>query len=113
LNNLPIALNKHEESVTHIQSLRIDLALNEQQRLHISMHNAKVKENREILKDLATSCILLTFHGSNEIASSSNRPKGSYVKLLHAFAEKKEQLATHLETPPCLLFAQGLRWNFQ
>ena len=53
--------NKHERSGTHIQNQialktfgtsRIDLALDEQRRLKVSIHNAKVKENREILKDL-------------------------------------------------------------
>ena len=57
MKNLPRSLSKHERSTTHIQSQialktfgssRIDLALNEQRRLNISIHNAKVKENREI-----------------------------------------------------------------
>lgn len=110
LKNLPRSLNKHEKSTTHIQSQislktfgtsRIDLALNEQRRLNISIHNAKVKENREILKDLINAtCFLakqeLAFRGNDESASSSNR--GNYVELLHAFAEKDEKLARHLET---------------
>ena len=59
LKNLPRSLSKHENSNIHIQSQislktfgtsRIDLALSEQQRLNISLHNSKVKENREILK---------------------------------------------------------------
>ncbi|KAJ4939399.1 hypothetical protein JOQ06_028848 [Pogonophryne albipinna] len=50
LKNLPRSLNKHERSITHIQSQialktfgtsRIDLALNDQQRLNVSIHNAK------------------------------------------------------------------------
>ena len=49
---------------------RIDLALNEQQRLNISLHNSKVKENREILKVLINgTCYLanqeLAFCGNN------------------------------------------------
>ncbi|KAK0139561.1 Zinc finger MYM-type protein 1 [Merluccius polli] len=110
LKNLPRSLSKHESSTTHIQSQialktfgtsRIDLALNEQHRLNISIHNAKVKENREILKDLInTTCFLakqeLAFRGNDESASSSNR--GNYVELLHAFAEKDERLANHLKT---------------
>ncbi|XP_028677925.1 zinc finger MYM-type protein 1 isoform X1 [Erpetoichthys calabaricus] len=110
MKNLPRSLCKHERSTTHIQSqialktfgtTRIDLALNEQRRLNISIHNAKVKENREILKDLINAaCFLakqeLTFHGNDESTSSSNR--GNYVELLHAFAEKDERLARHLET---------------
>ncbi|KAJ4927571.1 hypothetical protein JOQ06_015296 [Pogonophryne albipinna] len=110
LKNLPRSLNKHERSITHIQSQialktfgtsRIDLALNDQQRLNVSIHNAKVKENREILKDLINAvCFLakqeLAFRGNDESAKSSNR--GNYVELLHAFAEKDETLARHLET---------------
>ena len=61
LKNLLRSLSKHEKSNIHIQSQisfktfetsRIDLALNEQQRLNFSPHNSKVKENREILKVL-------------------------------------------------------------
>ena len=62
LNNLPGALAKHERSSGHIQneislktfgkSTPINLALNEASRLQVSVHNAKVRENREILKDL-------------------------------------------------------------
>ena len=33
---------------------RIDVALDEQGRSKVSVHNAKVTENREILKDLIT-----------------------------------------------------------
>ncbi|KAJ0003937.1 hypothetical protein NQD34_010151 [Periophthalmus magnuspinnatus] len=58
MKDLPRSLSKHERSTTHIQSQialktfgnsRIDLALNEQRRLNVSIHNAKVKENRQIL----------------------------------------------------------------
>ena len=61
LTNLPRSFSKHDKSNIHIQSQisfktfetsRIDLALNEQQRLNISPYNSKVKENREILKVL-------------------------------------------------------------
>ncbi|XP_063816563.1 solute carrier family 35 member C2 isoform X1 [Pseudophryne corroboree] len=110
LKNLPRSLSKHEKSVIHSQSqitlktfgtLRIDLALNEQRILNISMHNAKVKENREILKSLINAtCFLakqeLAFRGNDESASSFNR--GNYVQLLQAFAEENEELARHLET---------------
>ena len=110
LKNLPRGLIKHERSTTHIQnqislktfgSSRIDLALNEQRRLNTSVHNAKVKENREILKDLINATCFLAkqefaFRGNDESASSSNR--GNYVELLHAFAEKDDKLARHLET---------------
>lgn len=67
------------------------MALDEQRRLNVSIHNAKVKENRQILKDLINAtCFLakqeLAFRGNDETESSSNRR--NYVELLHAFAEK-------------------------
>ena len=110
LKNLQRSLIKHERSATHIQSQimlktfgmsRIDLALDEQHRLNISIHNAKVKENREILKDLINAtCFLakqqLAFRGNHESTGSANR--GNYVELLHAFAEKDDRLARHLAT---------------
>ncbi|XP_060768562.1 zinc finger MYM-type protein 1 [Neoarius graeffei] len=110
LKNLTRSLLKHECSAIHIQSQialktfgtsRIDVASNEQHRLNISMHNAKVKENREILKYLIhATCFLakqeLAFHGDDESTSSSNR--GNYIELLNAFAERDERLGRHLET---------------
>lgn len=108
LNNLPCAIAKHEKSVVHIQSQialktfghsRIDLALDEQRRLGVSMHNERVKKNREILKSLIdVVCFLgkqeLAFRGNNEIESSSNR--GNYIELLHLLASKDADLASHL-----------------
>ncbi|XP_049597201.1 zinc finger MYM-type protein 1 [Syngnathus scovelli] len=95
LKNLPRSLFRHERSASHIQSQielktfgmsGIDLALDEQRRLNISIHNAKVKENREVLKDLINAtCFLakqqLAFRGKC----------GNHVELLHAFAEKDEK----------------------
>ena len=77
-------------------STRIDLALNEQQRLNISVHNAKVKENPEILKDfINVTCFLAkqesAFRGNDDSTISSNR--GNFMELLHAFAEKDDRLA--------------------
>lgn len=110
LNNLTRSLIKHEQSVNHIQCqitlntfgiTRIDLALNEQRRLQISLHNEKVKENHEMLKSLINAtCFLakqeLGFRGNDESASSVNR--GNYVELVYAFAEENEKLAKQLET---------------
>ena len=93
MKNLPRSLSKHERSTSHIQNQialktfgisRIDLALDEQQRLNVSIHNAKVKESREILKDLINAtCFLaeqeLAFCGNDESSSSYNR--GNYVEL--------------------------------
>jgi len=77
------------------------LNLNEQRRLNISVHNAKVRENREILKDLiSVNCFLakqqLAFCSNDESSISSNR--GNCVELLHTLAAKDERLARHLET---------------
>ncbi|XP_032067125.1 zinc finger MYM-type protein 1-like [Thamnophis elegans] len=110
LKNLQRSLIKHEQSTTHIHSQislktfsvpRIDIALDEQRRLNINIHNAKVKENRDILKDLIdVTCFLakqqLAFHGNDESTDSTNR--GNFVELLHAFAEKDDRLAKHLKT---------------
>ena len=110
LKNLPRSLSKHEKSNIHIQrqisfkrfgTSRIDLALNEQQRLNINLHNSKVKENREILKvHINGICYLanqkLAFRGNNESATSFNR--GNYVELIYAFAENDERISRHLET---------------
>ena len=110
LKNFPRSLSKHEKSIIHIQSQisfktfgtsTIDLALNEQQRLNISLHNSKVKENREILKVLINkTCYLanqeLAFRGNGESATSFNC--GNYVELIYAFAENDERISSHLET---------------
>ena len=108
--NLPRSRSKHEKSNVHIQSQisfktfgtsRIELALNEEQRLNISLHNSKVKENREILKVLINpTCYLanqeLAFCGNDESATLFNH--GNYVELIYAFAEKVERISRYLET---------------
>ena len=76
------------------------LTLNEQRRLNFSVPNAKVRENREILKDLIdVNCFLakqqLAFCSNDESSISSNR--GNYVELLHTLAAKDERLSRHLE----------------
>lgn len=79
LKNLQRSLSKHERSAMHIQSQislksfgnsRIDLALDEQRRLNISIHNAKVRENREILKDLINATCFLA---KQELAFRGNK----------------------------------------
>ena len=65
------------------------------------LHNAEVRENREILKDLINvHCFpakqQLAFCSNDESSISSNR--GNYVELLHTLAAKDERLARHLET---------------
>ena len=77
------------------------MLLNEQQRLNVSLHNSKVRENREILKVLINgTCYLaqqeLAFCANDESATSFNR--GNYVELIYAFAENDERISRHLET---------------
>ncbi|XP_053556836.1 zinc finger MYM-type protein 1-like [Bombina bombina] len=110
LKNISRGLNIHEKSLSHIQNLiafkpfgtvRIDAALNEQRRLQINNHNAKVKENCEILKQLINTTVLLArqelaFRGNDEGANSWNR--GNYVEVVYFIAEIHDKLATHLET---------------
>ena len=76
------------------------MALNEQQRLDISLHNSKVKENQEILKVLINgTCYLanqeLAFCGNDESVTVFSR--GNYVELIYAFAENDERISRHLE----------------
>jgi len=75
--------------------------LNEQRRLNISVHNANVRGNREILKDFTNvNCFpakrQLAFCTNDESSISSNR--SNYVELLYTLAAKDERLAGHLET---------------
>ena len=77
------------------------MTLHKQRRLNISVHNAKVRENQEILNDLINvNCFpakqQLAFCSNDESSISSNR--GNYVELLHTLAAKDERLARHLET---------------
>lgn len=106
IKNLPWSLGKHEWSTAHIQNQitlktfgasGVNVALSEQRRLGVSVHNAKVKENREVLKDLIDATCFLA---RQELAfSAGGSPhRGNYVELLQAFAEKDERLARHLET---------------
>jgi len=65
------------------------------------LHDAKVRENREILKDLMNvNCFpakqQLAFCSIDDSSISSNR--SNYIELIHTLAAKDERLATHLET---------------
>jgi len=109
MKNLPRSLSRHARSTSHIQNQVTKLSkvqgktlsLNEQRRLNISIHNAKVRENREILKDLFNvNCFRakqqLAFRSNDESSTSSNR--GNNVELLCTLAAKHERLVRHLET---------------
>ena len=81
-------ISKHKKSNIHIFTFKvkleifgtskIDLALNDQQKPNISLHNSKVKENREKFKILIEeTCFLAdkgsSFGGNCESANSFNR----------------------------------------
>jgi len=75
--------------------------LNEQRRLNISVHNAKVRESRDILKELINvNCFRakpqLAFCSNDDTSISSNC--GNYAELFHTLAAKDERLARYLET---------------
>ena len=109
IKNLNRSFERHESSETHIHSdialktfgkSRIDVAVSEQRKQEISFHNAKVSENRYILKCLIDTVIFLAkqelaFRGHDESEGSLNR--GNYVELLHFQAEKDEKLSKHLK----------------
>ena len=99
MKNLPRSLSRHARSTNHIQNqvgklLKAQgktLSLNEQRILNISAHNTKVRENREILKDVINvNCSLakqqLSYRSNDESSTSANR--GNYVELLHTLAAK-------------------------
>ena len=108
IKNLPRSVSTHARSTNHIQnqfalktfgSARIDFGIERAAETIISFHNAKVKETREILKDLINvNCFLakqqLAFRNDDESSTSSNR--GNYVELLRTLAAKDERLARHL-----------------
>ncbi|KAJ3593494.1 hypothetical protein NHX12_005828 [Muraenolepis orangiensis] len=77
---------------------RIDLQLDEQRRSEMTMHNEKVKKNREILKH----CVIflgkqeLPFRGHDESRESANR--GNYLELLTFLAKYDPDLHYHLST---------------
>ena len=109
IKNLNRSFERHESSETHIHSdialktfgkSRIDIAVSEQRKQEISLHNARVSENRYILKCLIDTVIFLAkqelaFRGHDESEGSLNR--GNYIELLYFQAEKDEKLSNHLK----------------
>jgi hypothetical protein len=79
---------------------RIELQLDTAQALQVSEHNKRVKENRQILKDLVdATCFLarqeLPFRGNDESRDSVNR--GNFIELVNLIAQYDLRLANHLE----------------
>jgi len=92
---------KHKTALKTFGSAMIYFYFERTAETNISVHNAKVRENREILKDLINvNCFpakqQLAVCSNDESAISSNR--GNYVELLHTHAAKDEKLARHLES---------------
>jgi len=94
MKNLRRSLSRHARSKNHIQNqialktfgrARIDFGFEQTaETKYISVHNAEVRENREILKDLINAnCYLakqqLAFRSNDE--SSTFSYHGSYVEL--------------------------------
>lgn len=110
LGSFTKAATAHELSVGHIRAsyllasfghARIETQLDQQLQTEISLHNKKVRQNRELLKRFINAvCFLskqeLAFRGHDESRLSLNR--GNYVELLHYTAEYDSLLRTHLET---------------
>jgi len=100
LKNLPRSLSRHA-SADILEAQWYTLTSNEQPRLNISVHNANVRGNGEIFKELINmNCFLakqqLSFCANDETSISCNR--GNYVELLHTLAAIDERLARYLET---------------
>ena len=110
LNHLSTAQKKHEKCTIHITSFlklkmfgkqRIDELLDKQVLLSNSLHNEKVRKNREVLKRLilTTSYLAkqeLAFRGHDESSDSLN--KGKYQEFLEAVREIDPVLDNHLQT---------------
>lgn len=101
LNSFTKAALKHQGSEHHIMSViyilkhLVNVQLDKQRKQEISIHNEKVRRNRDILKRL-TDCVFflgqqeLSFRGQDESGDSLNR--GNYLKLLMLLAEHDADL---------------------
>ncbi len=110
LNSFTKAAIKHQASVRHLTAVvhlmtfgesRVDLQLDDQWRRDTSLHNEKVKKNRDILKRLIDCVIFLgqqelSFRGHDERKVSLNR--GNYLELLSLLSEYDADLRHHLAT---------------
>jgi hypothetical protein len=110
LNMLTVSGQRHQRSQNHVRcqlqmatfgASRIELQLDEQQRIEVSRHNKLVAHNRSILQRLIDSvCHLakqeLAFRGHDEGKNSLN--KGNYVELLELIATYDALLKSHLDT---------------
>lgn len=110
LSGLTKSAKSHEKSESHLQCVidlynfgkqRVDEGLNNALKVNNTVHNQKVKKNREILKRLIdVTCFLakqeLPFRGHNEKEGSVNR--GNYIETLNLLKRWDPVLNQHLET---------------
>ena len=110
LNSFTMAAIKHQISERHIINVvhlktfgevRVDLQLDEQRRRETSLHNERVKKNRDILKRLIDCAIFLgqqelSFRGHDERSESLNQ--GNYMELLTLLSNYDAELRQHLAT---------------
>ncbi|TDH05594.1 hypothetical protein EPR50_G00124020 [Perca flavescens] len=110
LNSFTKAAIKHQASERHLTAVvhlktfgesRVDLQLDEQRRRETSLHNERVRKNRDILKSLVDCVIFLgqqelSFRGHDEGKESLNR--GNYLELLSLLSEYDADLRHHLAT---------------
>uniref|UniRef100_H3B203 DUF4371 domain-containing protein n=1 Tax=Latimeria chalumnae TaxID=7897 RepID=H3B203_LATCH len=91
LNNLFKAMQRHERSLVHMQTVV----------QQISKHNAQVEKKRDVLKRfIDIVCLLgrqeLSFRTHDESATSLNR--GNYVEMAHFLIRYDDRLVTHFST---------------
>ena len=102
----PQVSKRHLTSVVHFGVSRVDLQLDEQRRRETSLHNERVRKNREILKHLIDCVVFLgqqelPFRGHNGGKESLKR--GTYLELLSLLSEYDADLRNHLVT--------AMRWE--
>ncbi|CAD0200538.1 unnamed protein product [Chrysodeixis includens] len=106
LNNFHSAAKKHEHTEKHLEACLklntfgkslIETSVNNQLRLDIESHNAKVDRNRKVFQRLIdVVCFLgkqeLSFRGDDELN------KGNYLEIVHLLAKYDGVLDTHLQS---------------
>ncbi len=105
-------------AVVHLMTFgesRVDLQLDEQWRRETSLHNEKVKKNRDILKRLIECVIFLgqqelSFRGHDEGKVSLNR--GNYLELLSLLSEYDADLRHYLATNTVFTGTSGKIKNY-
>ena len=109
IKNLDRATKRHDKCQDHVGAairlsllgtMPIDQVVDEGVRLQIAHHNAKVRQNREVLKRLIDATAYLgmqelSFRGHDEGVDSDNR--GNYRELAGVMARYDHVLAEHMQ----------------